>query len=291
MSRPWWQEAVFYQIYPRSFFDSNGDGIGDLEGIAAKLDYLNDGTEKSLGVNAVWLNPFYPSPNRDWGYDVADYRGVHSDYGSLASFDRLLQEAHKRGIRVIVDLVPNHTSDSHEWFVESRSSRNSPKRDWYIWVPGDIHKVPNNWLSRFGGSAWQFDSTSRAYYLHLFLAEQADLNYRNPQVVAAIHDVMKFWLERGVDGFRVDVISCLIKDQELRDNPTRRDVAAQNVRNPYELQLHIYDEDRPEVHDIITCGEIGKQVSFELPSNNPRKCSPLADGQPTHSRITTSPAT
>jgi alpha-glucosidase len=251
MQRQWWQEAVFYQIYPRSFADSNGDGIGDLDGITARLDYLNDGTENSLGIDAIWLNPFYPSPNRDWGYDVSDYCGVHPDYGDLAAFDRLIAEAHRRNIRVIVDFVPNHTSDQHPWFLESRSSRVNPKRDWYLWVAGDMHRLPNNWLSSFGGPAWQYDSNTRAYYLHLFLPEQPDLNYRNPQVRAQMHEVMRFWLDRGADGFRVDVISSLMKDSSLRDNPTRRDVSAASLRDPYRVQLHNYDQDRPEVHEVI----------------------------------------
>lgn len=221
MALKWWQSAVFYQIYPRSFADWNGDGIGDLDGITAKLDYLNDGTPRSLGVDAIWLNPINPSPLQDWGYDVSDYCGIHPDLGDIASFDRLLREAHHRGIRVIVDLVPNHTSDQHPWFVESRASNANPKRDWYIWQRGIPERPPNNWQSSFGGPAWKYDALTGQYYLHLFLDEQPDLNYRNPQVTEAMHDVIRFWLARGADGFRIDVVAQMIKDEELRDNPLR----------------------------------------------------------------------
>ncbi len=216
MALQWWQRAVFYQIYPRSFADSNGDGIGDLDGVTAHLDYL-----ESLGIDAIWLNPVNPSPLDDWGYDVSDYCGIHPDLGDLAAFDRLLAEAHRRGIRVIVDLVPNHTSNQHPWFVESRASRNNPKRDWYIWVPGTPDRAPNNWLSNFGGPAWKYDADTQAWYLHTFLEQQPDLNFRNPEVVDAMHDVIRFWLDRGADGFRIDVVANMIKDVQLRDNPLR----------------------------------------------------------------------
>ncbi len=203
MARYWWQDAVFYQIYPRSFADANGDGIGDLDGIAAHLEYL-----VLLGIDAIWLSPINPSPLKDWGYDVSDYCDVHPDLGTLASFDRLIAEAHRRGIRIVLDLVPNHTSDQHRWFLESRSSRSNPKRDWYIWHPGRrTHSdggPPNNWKSTFGGSAWEFDAASGEWYLHSFLREQPDLNFRNPEVIEAMHNVIRFWLDRGVDGFRVD---------------------------------------------------------------------------------------
>jgi alpha-glucosidase len=218
----WWREGVFYQIYPRSFQDSNGDGIGDLAGITARLDHLNDGTPKSLGIDAVWLSPFYRSPMADFGYDVSDYRDVDPTFGNLADFDRLLAEAQRRGIHVIVDLVPGHTSDRHPWFVAARSSREDPKRDFYIWAdPRGDGGPPNNWLSAFHrvGSAWTFDKRTSQYYLHHFLPEQPDLNWRNEKVRAAIDDVMRFWLDRGVDGFRVDVASGLIRDERLRDNP------------------------------------------------------------------------
>ncbi len=250
MPRQWWQDAVFYQIYPRRFADANGDGIGDLDGITAHLDYLNDGSFASLGIDAIWLSPINPSPLKDWGYDVSDYCGVHPDLGTLASFDRLIAEAHRRGIRMVLDLVPNHTSDQHAWFLESRSSRTNRKRDWYIWRAGKSGAPPNNWKSTFGGSAWEFDVASGEWYLHSFLREQPDLNYRNPEVVAAMHEVLRFWLDRGVDGFRVDVIAQMIKDAEFRDNP---EVPAglplsQLERLAYEQR---YSSDQPEVHEII----------------------------------------
>ena len=247
----WWQRAVFYQIYPRSFADSNGDGIGDLDGITTHLDYLNDGTPKSLGIDAIWLNPINPSPLDDWGYDVSDYCGIHPDLGDLASFDRLVAEAHRRGIRVIVDLVPCHTSNQHPWFVESRASRTNPKRDWYIWVPGSPDCRPNNWQSYFGGPAWKYDLATASWYLHMFLEQQPDLNYRNPEVVEAIHQVIRFWLDRGADGFRIDVIQGMVKDDRLRDNPVRLvhdpDIPwyAEGTQDP------LYSSDRPEVHEII----------------------------------------
>ncbi|MHB8384462.1 MAG: alpha-amylase family glycosyl hydrolase, partial [Candidatus Binataceae bacterium] len=219
MASDWWRRAVFYQIYPRSFADSNGDGIGDLDGITAHLDYLNDGTSRSLGVDALWLSPINPSPLHDWGYDVSDYCGVHPELGDLAAFDRLIAEAHRRGIRLILDLVPNHTSDEHQWFQQARSSRNNPRRDWYIWKPGAPDRPPNNWVSIFGGPAWKYDDATGEWYLHLFLESQPDLNYRNPEVVAAMENVMRFWLDRGADGFRVDVIHGMIKDAQFRDNP------------------------------------------------------------------------
>jgi len=218
----WWREGVFYQIYPRSFQDSNGDGVGDLPGITARLDHLNDGTPRSLGIDAIWLSPFYRSPMADFGYDVSDYRDVDPTFGSLAEFDRLLSEAHRRRIRVIVDLVPGHTSDRHPWFVAARSSRSDPMRDFYVWAdPRRGGGPPNNWRAVFRrvGSAWTFDRATGQYYLHHFLPEQPDLNWRNDKVRAAIDDVMRFWLDRGVDGFRVDVASGLIRDERLRNNP------------------------------------------------------------------------
>jgi alpha-glucosidase len=250
MPRKWWQDAVFYQIYPRSFADHNGDGIGDLDGITAHLDYLNDGTPASLGVDAIWLSPINPSPLKDWGYDVSDYCDVHPDLGTLASFDRLIAEAHRRGIRIVLDLVPNHTSNQHRWFVESRSSRTNPKRDWYIWRRGRDGNPPNNWKSTFGGSAWEFDAATCEWYLHSFLREQPDLNFRNPAVVAAMHEVIRFWLDRGVDGFRVDVIAQMIKDANFRDNPEvpAGQALSQLERLAYEQR---YSSDQPEVHDIV----------------------------------------
>lgn len=216
----WWRGAVVYQIYPRSFQDSDGDGIGDLEGIIARLDYLNDGTERSLGVDAIWLSPIFRSPMRDFGYDVSDYCDVDPVFGDLATFDRLLAECHRRGIRVLLDWVPNHTSDQHPWFLESRSTRESPKRHWYVWRdPKPDGSPPNNWRSAFGGPAWTFDERTGQYYLHSFLPEQPDLNWRNPEVVAAMHETLRFWLRRGADGFRMDVIGKLMKHPDLADNP------------------------------------------------------------------------
>jgi alpha-glucosidase len=245
MARHWWQDAVFYQIYPRSFADANGDGIGDLEGMIAHLDYL-----ASLGIDAIWLSPINPSPLKDWGYDVSDYCDVHPDLGTLASFDRLIAEAHQRGIRIVLDLVPNHTSDQHRWFLESRSSRSNPKRDWYIWQRRSGDGPPNNWKSTFGGSAWEFDEASGEWYLHSFLREQPDLNFRNPEVVEAMHKVIRFWLDRGVDGFRVDVVAQMIKDSRFRDNPEvpAGQQLSQLERLVYEQR---YSSDQPEVHDII----------------------------------------
>ncbi|MGH7812868.1 MAG: alpha-amylase family glycosyl hydrolase [Candidatus Binataceae bacterium] len=251
MALQWWQKAVFYQIYPRSFADSNGDGIGDLDGITAHLDYLNDGTPNSLGIDAIWLNPINPSPLDDWGYDVSDFCGIHPDLGDLAAFDRLVKEAHRRNIRVIVDFVPNHTSDRHPWFVESRSSRDNPKRDWYLWVDSPPDRPPTNWWSNFGGSAWQYEESTHAWYLHLFLTSQPDLNYRNPEVVEAMHDVMRFWLNRGADGFRIDVVHGMIKDRDLRDNPLRTEFDPDMPINLPGTQDPLYSHDRPEVHDII----------------------------------------
>ncbi len=249
----WWQRGVVYQIYPRSFKDTTGNGVGDLQGVIEKLSYLNDGTPGSLGVDAIWLSPFYPSPMADFGYDVSDYCNVDPLFGDLATFDRLVEEAHRRGIKVIIDWVPNHTSDQHPWFIESRSSRDNPKRDWYIWRdPRPDGSLPNNWGSFFGGPAWTFDERTGQYYLHQFVKEQPELNWRNPLVRAAMMDVLRFWLDRGVDGFRMDVIGLLIKDAELRDNPP--DPNAPPGLPPNDLfnrQLHIYNWDQDEVHEVI----------------------------------------
>ncbi len=259
----WWKHGVVYQIYPRSFADSDGDGVGDLPGITARLDYLNDGTPASLGVDAIWLSPFYPSPMKDFGYDVADFCDVHPDFGTLADFDRLVAEAHARGIRVIVDLVPNHTSDKHPWFEESRSSRESPKRHWYVW--GDSKpdgSPPNNWSSAFPrvGPAWTFDRPTGQWYLHSFLPQQPDLNWWNPEVREAMDKVMRFWLDRGVDGFRIDVVHRLGKDPELHDNPLVEldgEAGGEDVDGPTLARIlarkkaRRYDEDWPEVHEIL----------------------------------------
>ncbi|MGQ9630371.1 MAG: glycoside hydrolase family 13 protein [bacterium] len=242
----WWREGVIYEIYPRSFADSNGDGVGDLPGLIGKLDYLNDGTPNSLGIDAIWLTPIYPSPLYDFGYDIKDYRDIDPIYGSLRDFDRLVAECHRRGIRVIMDLVMNHTSHEHPWFVESRSSRESPKRGWYIWRDGKGPGVPpNNWRSVFGGPSWEWDEATRQYYYHFFLKEQPDLNWRNPEVFEAMSEVVRFWLDRGVDGFRLDAINFLFEDPDLRDNPPKFGLRAFN------RQEHIYDANLPETHDVL----------------------------------------
>ena len=241
----WWQRGVIYQIYPRSFQDSNGDGVGDLRGILQRLDYL-----AWLGVDAIWLSPIYPSPMADFGYDVADYCDIHPLFGNLEDFDRLVAEAHARGLKVILDYVPNHTSSQHPWFLESRSSRESPKRDWYIWRdPAPGGGPPNNWLAFFGGPAWTWDEATGQYYLHSFLPEQPDLNWRNPEVQRAMLDALRFWLDRGVDGFRVDVIWLMIKDDQFRDNPPNPDYRPDQP--PIASLLPVYNADRPEVLDII----------------------------------------
>ena len=209
---PWWKTAVFYQVYPRSFADSDGDGVGDLDGLRGKLDYL-----EWLGVDAVWLSPIFPSPMADFGYDVSDYCDIDPVFGTLAGLDRLLDDMHGRGMRLILDWVPNHTSDRHPWFVEARASRDSPKRHWYIWHDGTPDEPPNNWLAAFGGRAWTWDEATEQWYLHLFLPEQPDLNWRNPEVVHAMHDTLRFWLDRGVDGFRIDVMHGLIKPEGFPD--------------------------------------------------------------------------
>lgn len=242
----WWQRSVIYQIYPRSFADSNGDGVGDLRGIMARLDYL-----QWLGIDAIWISPIYPSPMADFGYDISDYMNIHPMFGTLEDFDTLLSASHERGIRVILDLVPNHTSDEHPWFIESRSSRDNPKRNWYIWQsPGPDGGPPNNWLSTFGGSAWELDPRTSQYYYHAYLKQQPDLNWRHPEVQAAMHQVMRFWLDRGVDGFRVDVMWHLIKDDQFRSNPPNP--VFRSGEWPYRQLLATYTTDRPEVHDIIS---------------------------------------
>lgn len=212
----WWQSAVFYQIYPRSFADGNGDGIGDLPGASARLDYLED-----LGIDAIWLSPHYPSPLCDCGYDVSDYRAVAAEYGTLDDFIQFLEGAHKRGIRVILDLVLNHTSDQHAWFLESRSSRSNARRDWYIWRDGVAGGPPNNWNGTFGGSAWEYDPLTSQYYYHFFYKEQPDLNWRNPEVKQAMFDVARFWLDLGVDGFRLDAIDTIFEDPGLSNHASR----------------------------------------------------------------------
>jgi alpha-glucosidase len=245
MEHLWWQSGVIYQIYPRSFQDSNGDGVGDLKGIVKRLDYL-----KWLGVTAIWVSPVYPSPMADFGYDISDYQGIHPLFGSMEDFDHLLQEVHARGMKLILDLVPNHTSDQHLWFLESRSSRDNPKRDWYIWKDAkEDGSLPNNWLSVFGGPAWKWDETTGQFYYHAFLKEQPDLNWRNPDVQEAMLNVMRYWLDKGVDGFRVDVMWHMIKDNQFRDNPINPDY--QQHMATYEQLLPVYSTDQPEVHDIV----------------------------------------
>ncbi len=241
----WWQRGVIYQIYPRSFQDSNGDGVGDLQGIRSRLDYL-----EWLGIDAIWISPIYPSPMADFGYDVSNYVDIDPLFGTLAEFDELLADVHRRGLKLILDFVPNHTSDQHPWFLESRSSRDNPKRDWYIWKdPAPDGGPPNNWLSNFGGSAWTYDEHTGQYYYHAFLKEQPDLNWRNPEVQEAMMDVLRFWLDRGVDGFRVDVIWHIVKDEEFRDNPPNTEYAP--GQPPHHQVLATYSTDRPEIHDII----------------------------------------
>jgi alpha-glucosidase len=233
----WWRDGVIYQVYPRSFQDSDADGVGDLKGILARLDYL-----EGLGVDAVWVSPFYPSPMADFGYDVADYCGVDPLFGTMEDFDALLAGAHARGLKLILDFVPNHTSDRHPWFLQSRSSRTSPKRDWYLWHDAAADGgVPNNWESNFGGPAWAWDEKTGQYYMHSFLKEQPDLNWRNPAVREAMYDAMRFWLDKGVDGYRMDVLWLLIKDDQFRSNPV--DVHGEVAQ--------IYNADRPETLQIV----------------------------------------
>ncbi|HJO93936.1 MAG TPA: alpha-amylase family glycosyl hydrolase [Victivallales bacterium] len=244
MDCKWWQTGIIYQIYPRSYMDSNNDGIGDLQGIINKLDYI-----KSLGVKTIWISPMYPSPMKDFGYDVADYTDVHPIFGNLEIFDNLLKETHNRDMKLILDLVPSHTSDQHEWFKESRKDKINPKRDWYIWKdPKPNGDAPNNWIAGFGGSSWEFDKTTNQYYLHSFTIEQPDLNYRNHEVVEAMLGVMEFWLKKGVDGFRVDVICNMIKDGQFRDNPVNPDW---NGFFEYDKYSQIYTFDQPGIHEII----------------------------------------
>ena len=241
----WWRGAVIYQIYPRSFFDSNGDGVGDLAGIETKLSAV-----AALGVDAVWISPFFKSPMKDFGYDVSDYRDVDPLFGNLDDFKRLLAAAHALGLRVIIDLVLSHTSDQHPWFVESRRDHQNPKADWYVWADAtDCGNPPNNWLSLFGGAAWEWDAARGQYYMHNFLVSQPDLNFHNREVQEAVLDTARFWLDLGVDGFRLDVVNFFFHDAQLRDNPPApTDFAARMVdmSNPYAFQDHVYDKHRPE---------------------------------------------
>lgn len=239
--------SVLYQIYPRSFFDANGDGVGDLKGITAKLGYLR-GEPDSLGVDAIWISPFYPSPMADFGYDVSDYRDIDPLFGTLADFDELLSEAHRRGLQVFIDFVPNHTSDEHEWFQESRSSLDNPKRDWYVWKNPKDGQPPNNWQSNFGGPAWTLDETTGQYYLHSFLNKQPDLNWDNPEVRDAMGHQMEFWLDKGVDGLRVDAVSWISKDPLFRDDPPPTPEDQAKGRDKHQ----IYSQSGPKLYDYLT---------------------------------------
>jgi len=289
-ARPWWQDGVIYQIYPRSFADSNGDGIGDLRGILERLDYLNDGRGGGLGVDAIWLSPINPSPMFDFGYDVSDYRGIAPEFGTLDDFRELLEAAHARGIRIVLDLVLNHSSHLHPWFLESRVARTSDKRDWYVWhdgKPGNPRQPPNNWQAAFGGGAWEWDQATEQFYLHTFLAEQPDLNWRNPGVKHAAEEIIACWLDRGVDGFRLDVINWFLKDEQLRDNPTRL-----LGRRPYDRQRHVHDRNRPETIDLVRWLRavvdrwpermLVGEVYNEPPGNAPLSASYYASGAGLH---------
>jgi alpha-glucosidase len=260
MTSKWWQKAVFYQIYPRSFADGNGDGIGDFQGIIGKLDYLKD-----LGVDGIWLSPHYPSPQYDCGYDISDYTGVAPEYGTLDDFKVFLNEAHARGIRVVLDLVLNHTSHEHAWFIESSSSRDNPKRDWYIWRDARPDgSLPNNWYSTFGGSAWEYDEKTASYYYHYFFKEQPDLNWRNPEVKQAMFDVVRFWLDLGVDGFRLDAIGTIYEDPDLPDHQagyTQEELyrLSYEAKTPEERakmqpiwdEMFKYQHDLPGIHELM----------------------------------------
>jgi alpha-glucosidase len=257
----WWRHAVLYEIYPRSFQDSDGDGIGDIKGITSRLDYLHD-----LGIDAIWITPMYPSPGIDYGYDISDYTAIDPEYGSMADFDNLVAEAKKRDIRVIMDYVINHTSDQNPWFLASRSSRDNPKRNWYVWHDGkgeteaDKGTPPNNWQSWFGGSAWQWDDKTRQYYYHYFYVQQPDLNWHNPEVRDAMYGVLDFWMKRGAAGFRIDAVSRLFEDPQMRDDPYLPGRNAYGDRNI----KHLYTDDLPEVHDVLK--EVRKVVD-KYPGN------------------------
>ncbi len=266
----WWRGAVIYQIYPRSYQDSNGDGIGDLRGIIERLPYI-----ASLGVDVIWISPFFTSPMKDFGYDVSDYCDVDPMFGTLSDFDALVKTAHRLGLKVLIDLVLSHSSDQHPWFIESRSSRDNPRANWYVWADAKPDGTPpNNWLSIFGGSAWAWDATRCQYYLHNFLTSQPDLNFHEPQVQEELLDVARFWLERGVNGFRLDTINFYVHDFDLRDNPPlppeRRNASIAPAVNPYNHQEHLYDKNRPEnleflrrfravldTYDAAAVGEVG----------------------------------
>jgi alpha-glucosidase len=251
VDKEWWRGAVIYQIYPRSFQDQNGDGVGDLVGITSRLDYVAD-----LGVDAIWLSPVFTSPMKDFGYDVSDYRGIDPSFGTLDDFDRLVQKAHSLGLKVIIDQVISHSSDKHAWFSESRQNKTNARADWYVWAdPKPDGTPPNNWLSIFGGSAWQWDSRRMQYYLHNFLVSQPDLNFHNPDVQTALLADMRFWLERGVDGFRLDTVNFYFHSQGLESNPVVKvedfNASTAPAVNPYNFQEHLYDKSRPENLDFL----------------------------------------
>ena len=275
----WWRGAVIYQIYPRSFLDTNGDGIGDLPGIADRLDYV-----AKLGVDGVWISPFFHSPMKDFGYDVSDYRSVDPTFGTNEDFDIVLKRAHDLGLKVIIDMVLSHTSTEHPWFIESRLSKTNRKADWYVWAdPKEDGSPPNNWQSLFGGSAWTFDTHRAQYYLHNFLQDQPDLNYHNPAVQNQVLSECRYWLERGVDGFRLDTVNFYFHDKELRDNPPRKTAATEYATqyekpDPYSMQAHLYDKSQPEMFEFLerlrtlmdeypgsmTVGEIGDDDPYKL---------------------------
>lgn len=272
----WWKHGVIYQIYPRSFYDSNGDGIGDLKGIEMKLDYL-----EKLGIDGIWLSPINKSPMYDFGYDISDYRKIDPVFGTDSHFRDLVKEAHRRGIRIIMDMVMNHTSHLHPWFLSSRSSRKNPRRDWYIWRDSKRGRLPNNWMAAFGGSSWEWDDLTSQYYLHSFLKEQPDVNWRNPELKKAMFGEIEYWLEQGVDGFRLDVVNWFVKDRHFRNNP--------RSLLPHQFQKHRYDRNRPETHEItrelrqlfdryderMAVGEV-----FTMPPGDPRlSASYLGSGE------------
>ncbi|MEC7757951.1 MAG: alpha-amylase family glycosyl hydrolase [SAR324 cluster bacterium] len=281
LSENWWESAVFYQIYPRSFKDSNNDGIGDLAGVIEKLDHLNDGKGGGLGIDAIWFSPFFPSPQADFGYDVSDYYNIDSDYGTLEDFDQLVEESHRRGIKIVLDLVLNHSSDQHKWFQESRKNSTNSKVDWYVWAdPKPDGSPPNNWLAVFGGAAWTFEPQRGQYYLHNFLPEQPDLNWYNPEVREALADVVRFWMKRGADGFRLDTANYYAYDRQLRDNPKRPEnselMEDGQEANPLSQYITKYSKDRPEnlefIHYLrkifnesgaVSIGEIGSAEGLE----------------------------
>ncbi|WP_151448431.1 alpha-glucosidase [Lacisediminimonas profundi] len=274
--KDWWRGALIYQVYPRSFQDSDGDGVGDLPGLVARLDYI-----ASLGVDAIWVSPFFRSPMKDYGYDVQDYRDVDPLFGTLDDFLRLLERAHELGLRIIIDQVISHTSDQHPWFVESRSSHDNPKADWYVWAdPKPDGTPPNNWQSVFGGTAWQWDARRRQYYLHNFLSSQPDLNFHHPAVRSQVLDDVRFWCRHGVDGFRFDASNFHFHDRQLRDNPpaaAAARVASVRADNPYSMQRHVYDKNQPEnigfLRDLrrvldecgaVSLGEVGDEDALTL---------------------------